>query len=284
MPELPEVESIRKQLEKFLTGHKIQSVEVKNKRIFPGDEKEVVGAKFVGARRFGKVTVLDLDNKKSLAIHVKMTGQLIYRGPNLPNPPEMSPKVSGGAPPSVHTHVVFDLDRGGVLYYNDFRRFGWIKIYDSEKLKDQSEFVGKLGPEPFRDLTFDYFSEILSKTRRSIKVLLMDQQKIAGVGNIYANDALFLARISPTRPANSLTPGEQKKLYDAIHKVLEMGMKYGGSSENSFVTPDGTEGEYQRHTLVYGRQGQLCSNCKKNKFVKTMQGGRGTYFCSFCQK
>lgn len=284
MPELPEVESIRKQLDKFLKRHTIQSIEVKNRRIFQGDEKEVIGAKFTRARRFGKVTVLDLDNNKSLAIHVKMTGQLIYRGPNLPNPPEMSPKVAGGTPPSSHTHVVFDLDRGGVLYYNDFRRFGWIKVMDSDKLKESSEFLAKLGPEPFSGLTFEYFQGILAKTRRTIKVLLMDQSKIAGVGNIYANDALFLARIHPTRPANSLTPEEKKKLYDAMHKVLEKGMEYGGSSENSFVTPDGTEGEYQRHTLVYGRQGQLCSNCKKNKFVKTMLGGRGTYFCPNCQK
>lgn len=284
MPELPEVESIRKQLDKFLKGHTVQSIEVKNRRIFQGDEKEVIGAKFIGARRFGKVTVLDLDNNKSLAIHVKMTGQLIYRGPNLPNPPRMSSKVSGGTPPSAHTHVVFDLDKGGVLYYNDFRRFGWIKILSTDKVEDKGEFIGKLGPEPFSGLTFEYFQETLSKTRRTIKVLVMDQQKIAGVGNIYANDALFLSHIDPTRPANSLTPEEQKSLYDAIHEVLKKGMKYGGSSENSFVTPDGQEGEYQRHTLVYGRQGQICSNCKKDKIIKNMLGGRGTYFCPSCQK
>lgn len=283
MPELPEVESIRKQLDKFLKGHKIQSVEVKNRRIFQGNEKDIVGAKFTGARRFGKVTVLDLSNKKSLVIHVKMTGQLIYRGPNLPNPPDISPKVAGGIPGS-HTHVVFDLDRAGALYYNDLRRFGWVRIIDTEKLKDKSEFIGNLGPEPFADLTLPYFREILGKTRRSVKVVLMDQSKIAGVGNIYANDALFLSRIHPTRAANSLTAEEQKRLYDALHQVLEKGMEYGGSSENSFVTPDGAEGEYQRHTLVYGRTGQLCSHCGRHKIVKTMLGGRGTYFCPSCQK
>jgi formamidopyrimidine-DNA glycosylase len=287
MPELPEVESIRKQLDKFLKGHKIESVEVKNRRIFQGDEKEIVGAKFVNAERFGKVTVLNLSNQKSLLIHVKMTGQLIYRGPNLKPAPKMSLKVSGGVP-GPHTHVIFNLDSGGVLYYNDLRRFGWLKIVDSSKLKVQSEFLGKLGPEPFRDLTFEYFAEILGKTRRTIKVLVMDQQKIAGVGNIYANDALFLARIAPTRPANSLSQKEAKKLFDAIHTVLEKGMKYGGSSENSFVTPDGQEGEYQRHTLVYGRQGQMCTNpaCRQAgaKIQKVQLGGRGTYFCPNCQK
>ena len=283
MPELPEVESIRKQLDKFLKNHTIQSIEVKNRRIFEGNEKDVIGAKFTGARRFGKVTVLDLNNKKSIAIHVKMTGQLIYQGPNFPKPPKMSPKVTGGVP-GPHTHVIFTLDRKGVLYYNDFRRFGWIKVVDTDKLKDKDGFIGKLGPEPFSDLTFDYFKEILEKTRRTIKVLIMDQARIAGVGNIYANDALFLSRISPSRAANSLSDKEKKKLYDAIHNVLKEGMKYGGSSENSFVTPDGQEGQYQRHTLVYGRQGQICGNCKKAKFVKTMLGGRGTYFCPQCQK
>ncbi len=282
MPELPEVESIRKQLDKFLCGHTIQSIEVRNRRIFPDREKDTIGAKFTGTRRFGKVTVLDLSNKKSLLIHVKMTGQLIYRGPNLPNPPDISPKVTGGVPGS-HTHVVFDLDRGGALYYNDFRRFGWLRIVKTADV-EKTGLVGKMGPEPFKDLTLGYFKAVLGKTRRSLKVLLMDQQKIAGVGNIYANDALFLARISPKRPADSLTPKEQKKLYEAIHTVLKKGMEYGGSSENSFVTPDGTEGEYQHYTLVYGRQGQVCSHCRKHKIIKTMLGGRGTYYCPSCQK
>lgn len=282
MPELPEVESIRKQLEKFLTGHTIESVEVKNRRIFQGDEKEIIGAKFVGARRFGKVTVLDLSNKKSLMIHVKMTGQLLYRGPNFPSPSQISKKVVGGVP-GTHTHVIFNLDKKGVLYFNDLRRFGWIKIVLTSEV-EKTGLVGKMGPEPFAGLTFEKFQIAIAKTRRPIKVVLMDQEKIGGVGNIYANDALFLARILPKRPASSLDEAEQDKLYKAIHSVLKEGMKYGGSSENSFVTPDGQEGEYQRHTLVYGKQGQLCFNCKKEKITKNMLGGRGTYFCASCQK
>ncbi|MBP9687758.1 DNA-formamidopyrimidine glycosylase, partial [Candidatus Woesebacteria bacterium] len=124
---------------------------------------------------------------------------------------------------------------------------------------------------------------ITSKTRRPIKVVLMDQEKLAGVGNIYANDALWLSKIAPTRPSNSLTVEEKNALYEAIHSVLKEGMKYGGSSENSFVTPDGTEGEYQRHTLVYGKQGNVCAHCNVNIIIKTMIGGRGTYSCPFCQ-
>lgn len=281
MPELPEVESIRLQLQKFLIGHKIESVEVKNRRIFPGDEKEIIGAKFIKTRRFGKVTILDLDNNKSLMIHVKMTGQVIYRGPNLAKP-MLSPKISGGLG-GPHTLVIFTLDKIGMIYYNDFRRFGWIKIVDT-KLVEVTDLVGKMGPEPFVGLTIEHFKKVLSKTRRAVKVLIMDQSKIAGIGNIYANDALYLSKIHPARPANSLNEEETKNLYDAIHDVLKDGMKYGGSSENSFVTPDGGEGQYQRHTLVYGKQGTLCNVCKKEKIIKIMISGRGTYYCPYCQK
>ncbi|RJR29446.1 bifunctional DNA-formamidopyrimidine glycosylase/DNA-(apurinic or apyrimidinic site) lyase [Candidatus Microgenomates bacterium] len=283
MPELPEVESIKLQLERFLKGHKVESVDARNRRIFQGDEAEIIGAKFIAARRFGKVLVLDLDNKKSLAIHVKMTGQLIYRGKNLPNPPKLSSKVTGGLPGS-YTQVIFNLDKASKLYFNDFRRFGWIKILITRNLEKQDSLLGKLGPEPFKDLTLEYFKEQLGKTRRAIKVQLMDQAKIAGVGNIYANDALFLAMISPSRPANSLTDEESEKLFNAIHEVLRNGMKYGGSSENTFVTPDGTEGLYQRHTLVYAKQGQACVSCKKEKIKKIQLGGRGTFYCEACQK
>lgn len=290
MPELPEVESIRKQLEMYAKGHHIESVEVKNRRIFQGEEGQLIGAKMEGFRRFGKVTIIDLDNGKSMMIHVKMTGQLIYKGPNLDSKKKVSPKVVGGVP-GVHTHVIFDLDHGGKLYYNDLRRFGWVKVVDTKDV-ETTDLVGKMGPEPHFEghyaghsrLTLEYFREVLSKTKRAIKVVIMDQAKIGGVGNIYANDALYLSKIDPKRPASSLTESEQQLLFDSIHEVLKEGMKHGGSSENSFVTPDGGEGEYQRHTLVYGKQGELCKVCGKEKIKKNMLGGRGTYFCSFCQK
>lgn len=287
MPELPEVESIRLQLDKFLKHHIIESIEVRNRKIFPDDEKKIIGAKFARARRFAKVLVLDLNNNYSLMIHVKMTGQLVYRGPNLPHPPELSKKVSDGLG-GRHTHVTFHLDQKAKLYYNDFRRFGWIRIVPTQEV-EKTGLVGKIGPEPFdsaqgRPFDLEYFGQMLAKTRRPIKVVIMDQEKIGGVGNIYANDALFLAKILPSRPASSLTGEEQKSLFDAIHSVLAEGLKYGGSSENTFVTPDGTEGQYQRHTLVYGKLGQICSLCKKEKIVKNMLGSRGTFFCPSCQK
>jgi len=281
MPELPEVETIRGQLEKYLRGHKVSGVDAHYKN-FEGQGKDLIGGKVVNVRRFGKVTVIDFDNGFSIVAHIKLTGQFIYRGPNLENVPDLSKKVIGGVP-GKHTHVIFKLDKKGNLYYNDVRRFGWIKIVKTSQVEN-IPFISKLGPEPFGKLTFELFSQILSKSSRPIKIVLMDQEKIGGVGNIYANDALWLAKINPKRPANSLLPEEQKKLYDAIHKVLKEGIKYGGSSELAYVTPDGKEGQYQKHTLAYGWEGEPCERCHKAKFVKYFLGGRGTYFCPVCQK
>ena len=282
MPELPEVETVKLQLEKYLKGHKIENVQINATKIFSGNPKDLVDAKVKGVRRFAKVLSIDLSNGFSIVIHIKLTGQLIYRGANLKQPPRLSNKVVGGIP-GKHTHVVFELDKGGFLYYNDVRRFGWIKIVKSDKLQ-VTGFIGKLGPEPFRDLTLEHFKRVLSKTKRAIKVVLMDQTKIGGVGNIYANDALWLAKIDPKRPANELQSDEVTELYEAIHEVLKAGMKYGGASELAFVTPDGKEGEYQKHTLAYGHQGEPCSRCHKAKFTKYFLSGRGTYVCPVCQK
>ena len=144
--------------------------------------------------------------------------------------------------------------------------------------------MGKLGPEPFGKLTPDYFRNILSKSSRVIKVLIMDQTKIGGLGNIYANDALWLSKINPSRSGNKLSESEVKDLYNAIGEVLKSGLKFGGSSENTYVTPDGKEGSYQKHSLVYGHDGEICKHCKLKKIKKYFLGGRGTYYCPECQK
>jgi len=290
MPELPEVETMRLQLKRFLVGHDIASVEVKNRKTFQGDENKILNSKVMGVRRFGKVSVIDLANGYSILTHVKLTGQFIYRGPNLPKPQELSKKVTGGVP-GPHTLVIFNLDRNGTLYYNDVRRFGWIRIEKTEDV-EKEKFIIKLGPEPHVAessagqalLTLDLFKEILSKTSRAVKVVLMDQEKMGGVGNIYANDALWLSKVNPKTPAKSLDPKSVKKLYEAIITVLKAGIKYGGASELAFVTPDGTEGNYQNHTLVYGHEGEPCERCHKARINKFFLSGRGTYSCPFCQK
>lgn len=279
MPELPEVETIRKGLQNYLVGHVIESVEVRNRKIFSTDATLVSRVKITGVRRFAKILAIDLSNAQSLVIHVKLTGQLIYRGPNLKNPPKLSHKVLGL--PGKHTHVIFHLDRGGILYYNDIRKFGWIKLV-------KSNFITKTGPEPFAGLTKEKFFETVSKYKTPIKPLLMDQEKIGGIGNIYANDALWLSKIHPKRAANSLTSKEKSSLYDAILAVLKNGLEYHGASELAFVNPDGGEGSYQEHFLAYAQEGKLCQRpaCRQAgaKIQKYFLAGRGTYFCPGCQK
>jgi len=281
MPELPEVETIKLQLNKYIVGHKIEKVEVRYKKIFEGSPAKVKSAKIKGVRRFGKVLSIDLNNDYSIVIHIKLTGQLIYRGPKLRPAPALSVKVSDGLG-GKHTHVIFHLDKDGKLFYNDFRKFGWIKVVKTEDV-EEIPFIKKLGPEPFKDLTPEYFAEVLSSTKRAVKVVLMDQSKIGGVGNIYANDALWLAQIHPATPAKDIKPKKVKELYHAVEQVLQRGLADGGASELSFVTPDGTEGNYQEHFLAYGKGGKKCPRCG-SVFEKSKIGGRGAVYCSVCQK
>jgi len=168
------------------------------------------------------------------------------------------------------------------LYYNDLRQFGWIRIIKSSKLKDQS-FFKDLGPEFFKDLDFEKFKNIVSKSNLAIKVLIMDQKRMSGVGNIYANDALFEAKIDPRRSANQIASEEAKRLFDSILKVLKRGLESGGASELSYVNVLGQDGGYQKHFLVYGREKESCRVCK-TPIKKIYLGGRGTYFCPNCQR
>ncbi len=281
MPELPEVENIRIQLDKYLTGHVVEDVEVRNEKSFQGETEKVIGGKVEDVRRFGKLLVIDLDNNYSLAIHVKMTGQLIYRGKNLSNSPELTDVVKGGLG-GKYTHVIFQLNNDSTLYFNDLRKFGWIKVVRTEDV-EKMDFVDRLGPEPLNDLTLEYLVKLCGSSTRAIKILLMDQSKIGGVGNIYANDALFLAKIHPERKSSSLNHDEIKKLFNSTEEVLKKGLKYGGSSQSSYVRPDGTSGKYQEHFIVYGKAGKPCPVCG-TKIERIKVGGRGTFFCPSCQK
>lgn len=286
MPELPEVETIRRGLERYLVGKKITGVEVRLRKIFSGDTNKVVGGRVKDVRRRGKINIIDLDNGQSLLIHLKLTGQLVYH--------RDGQKFVGGHPipfaggkvlPAKSTHVIFDFSDGSRLFYNDVRQFGWIKVVPSSQLIASSD-IGRLGPEPFdKEFTVDYLKQIFSKTSKPIKLVLMDQEKIAGVGNIYANDALNLAKISPRRPSKSLKEEEIRILRDSILRVLEDGLKFGGSTgaDEAFVNVEGKPGSYQEHFRVYQRAGQKCPNCGGT--IKRIElGGRGTFFCSKCQK
>ena len=282
MPELPEVETIRRGLQKHLVGHTITDIDIRLSKQFSGKHKSILGAKVIAARRFGKGLLIDLDNGFSLAIHVKMTGQLLYR---------KVAKVSGVSKvseativelPDKYTHVIFLLDNGAVLYYRDIRQFGWVKVLPTKEASELP-FFKNLGPEPLKDLTFEMFASLLNKAKTPIKLLLMDQTKIAGIGNIYANDALYRAKIHPKRPANSLSKIEQKGLFEAIENVLKKGIEVGGASERYYVDVLGGRGKYQNFFLVYQKTGEKCKRCGAI-IEKTVLGGRGTFFCPACQR
>lgn len=285
MPELPEVETIKLGLQKYIVGKTIEDVEVRLRRIFSGDEKNIVNAKITGVERFGKGLVINLNNGYSIAAHIKLTGQFIYRDSTTSNI-KLSSKV-GEKLPNKFTHVMFKLDKNAFLHYNDIRQFGWIKVLKTKDLKT-IPFFKDLGPEPLPSsgqaaLTLNLFEKIVKSSNVAIKPLIMDQKKIGGIGNIYANDALFWAKIHPERKAKDLKNNEIKELYNAILYVLKKGLKNGGASELNYVNALGQEGKYQHHFLAYAQDGKPCSRCK-NIIKKITLGGRGTYFCESCQK
>lgn len=296
MPELPEVETIRMGLEKYVVGHRILDVNFDNPKSFQGSTGQIQGATIIGVRRVGKGLILDLDNGFSLAIHIKLTGQLIYSDEKTKDIPVSKNKV--GTIPNKFTHVTFTLSgnpstssgpsEDAKLYYNDQRRFGWIKVLKTEEVA-KMPFFRDMGPEPFVGqassgqalLSLERFKFIVGKKVTKIKPLLMDQTNIGGIGNIYANDALYLAGIDPGRSGKTLTEEEIEKLYEAILTVLKKGFETGGASELSFVNVLGQEGGYQNHTLAYGKKGK-CPRCG-GAFQFKKLGGRGTYFCPGCQ-
>lgn len=279
MPELPEVETIKIGLEKYLVGHKILGIEVREPKIFQGEKKDVVGTEIKSIKRIGKGLIVELNNEFALAIHLKLTGQIIYRDKKTENLP-VSDRAGGGLPSNL-TRVIIELDKDAFLYYNDLRKFGWIKVIKKDAVKNLP-FFKEMGPEPFKDLTFEKFKEIVSVFGSPIKIVLMDQKKIGGIGNIYANEALFEAGIDPRRKAKSLNDSEIKRLYDAILLVLKRGIEYGGSSDVNFVNALGQNGKYQEHFLVYGRTGESCKRCD-GTVKRIVLGGRGTFFCPACQ-
>lgn len=289
MPELPEVETLRLGLTRYIVDHTIDKVEVKLKKLVHGDIHHIEGAKIKEIKRFGKGLVIELDNHYAIAIHIKLTGQLIYRGPNAPKKITIS-KDKVGTVPNRWTHVIFHLDKGGLLCYNDLRQFGWIKIIKTEEVQ-KLPFFKELGPEPpvakalegQASLTLDKFKQLVKKAKGPIKPLLMDQTKMSGIGNIYANDGLFDAGIDPRRKTPTLSPKEIETLYNSILKVLQKGLTYHGATELNFVNALGEEGGYQQHFLVYAREGEKCRNCS-SIIEKFKLGGRGTYVCPVCQR
>lgn len=277
MPELPEVETIRRTLEARLRGLRIQSVEPVRPRFirFPtaGEFRaRVEGSAFTAFGRRGKYLILTLSTGDRMVVHLRMTGRLIYARPGDPRPK--------------HTHLVFHLSDGGELRYVDQRTFGGVTLAGptGTALPPSLRGLEELGVEPLSpDFTVERLRRALGGRRGRIKGLLLDQRLIAGLGNIYADEALFRARVHPLRPAGSLRPPEVAALHRAIGDVLRQAIEMNGTTFYSYVDGEGNRGDMARFLDVYGREGQPCRACGRRIEV-IRAGGRGARFCPGCQR
>ncbi|MGI5827708.1 MAG: DNA-formamidopyrimidine glycosylase [Patescibacteria group bacterium] len=284
MPELPEVETIVRQLNQVIRGKTVAQVRVFRKKSFRGNKKLLLGKLVTKTRRKAKVILIDFETDfPKLLIHLKMTGQLIFV--------DKDKQVAGGHPtlewlaqhPVKHTRVEIKFKDGSSLFFNDMRVFGWVKVIGNQKSLDQ-ELKEFSGIEPLAsEFTVSSLASALSASSRPVKLVLMDQKKVAGVGNIYANDVLWDAGIDPRRPAKTLNTQEIRKLHESLNKIIELGIKYGGTSQSSYRQLLGEEGDYQYHFLVYKKEGSACQRCG-TIIQKTKLGGRGTFYCQYCQK
>jgi formamidopyrimidine-DNA glycosylase len=267
MPELPEVETVKRELEKFLVKKRSLKVSVLDARVLRGLSSRSFARMLANVSvkkvlRRGKTIIIELSNKKFLVVHLKMTGQLVYPG-------------------SIRkqTRVVFHLATGKLLTFNDMRVFGELRVLDDWR---SLLFIKKLGPEPYEISSVDFKDMLRSKTTK-IKPLLMDQTFIAGIGNLYAAEVLFRAKINPSRPANRLSGKEKELLFNEIIDTLNEAIRHKGSSIDQYVQLDGSQGRFVEHHQVYDRKGEPCFVCK-TPIQRIALGGRGTYFCPKCQK
>lgn len=288
MPELPEVETVRTGLSRLLPGHTVKSVTYDNPKSFPNSESDVktylIGAAVMDVRRRAKVLIIDLDNDYSLVIHLKMTGQLVYVkkgggrfGAGHPNDSLI------GKLPDRSTRVTMKLDNA-TLHFNDQRKFGWVKLIPTIEI-DNLDFFKKVGPEPLSaDFDAKQFTLRLYRRRNtSIKAALLDQTVIAGIGNIYADESLWGARINPATTVKELSETKVTKLFEEIRFVLKLAIEKGGSSDRNYIDAEGKKGSYLKFARVFRRETQPCPRCG-TAIVKTRVAGRGTHFCPICQK
>lgn len=291
MPELPEVETIKRELKNPLVGKTITEIEVLSAKQFPQAIDLVRGQTITALERIGKNLLLRLAKNNYLHIHLKMTGQLIYRTAEeiqkqakLPFPDITKPHPAWEVTflPNRHTRVVLHLSSGDRLYFNDLRKFGYIKLISTSQYQ---AIAAKLGTDALGEgLKVSDLVKELRRSNLSIKVFLLDQTKLAGIGNIYASEILFEAKLNPFTKASDLSSGDAKVLLAAIVLVLKRAVASKGTSakDEAYLRPFGQKGEYQTKAKVYGREGQPCPLCGL-PIVSQKQAQRTTYFCPSCQ-
>ena len=285
MPELPEVETIKRGLSKYIIKQKIKNIQVLCEKSFQSEKNcgALEGACITKIRRFGKALVIDLDNQKSLMIHLRMTGQLIY------DPKDRTERFAAGHPsdnfldqlPNKQTRVIIELENG-TLYFNDQRKFGFIKVLDTRSV-EKDPFIKKLAPEPW-SMPVDEFYEKLKKHKNSpIKAIILDQTIICGLGNIYADESLFMSSIHPSTKAGQITKSQAEAIIKNAKIVMEKSIASGGSTLKDYKKADGKRGDYlDKFAQVFNRQGQPCPRCGTT-IEKIKVAGRGTHICPNCQ-
>ena len=285
MPELPEVETIKRQLTKKIIGKVIEDIQILSPKNFIGDRKLVINHQIIDVQRYGKVLVIKLLNNKTKSVtnyyfnfHLKMTGQILY-AQNIDNAKysNIIPLAKTNMMPGRSTRIIIRFTDHSGIFFNDSRKFGWIKISKTPLIPKGIDILNN-------QFTQKLLTDILKTSNKPIKQLLLNQDLLTGIGNIYANDALFLAHIHPQRSSKSLTNKEIKLLYTSIIKVINQGIKDNGSSgaDEAFIDTNGHKGSHQRHFLVYQQEDKPCIKC--HTLIKRIkQLGRSSFYCSKCQ-
>jgi formamidopyrimidine-DNA glycosylase len=273
MPELPEVETVRRGLEPVVAGRRLERVEILDSRLVRPFEPLEVGAELEGEQvesldRRGKYLIFRFESGRVLLVHLRMTGSFVYA-------------PAGSLPDDPHRRAVLTLDNEADVAYRDVRRFGtWLVLEPGELDPYLAE---RLGDEPFSEaFTPRVLAERLRGRRAPVKAVLLDQRSLAGMGNIYADEALWRARVHPLRPAGDLTTAEVKRVHAGIRAALELGIARQGATLSDYRTADGERGGMQEEFEAYGREGEPCSRCGR-PISKIRAAGRGTWFCSRCQ-
>ena len=288
MPELPEVETVRRGLAELLPGRVVARVTVFNSpKSFPNAPADVeqflYGACVTAVRRRAKVLMIDLDTQYSLVVHLKMTGQLIFRGVQ---------SFAGGHPndsligelPDRSTRVQVDFVDGSRLFFNDQRKFGWVKLLPTDEVKNLP-FMQKVGPEPLDPQTRaeDFIQRIRRRQNSMVKPAFLDQTVIAGVGNIYADEALWAAQIHPQTRVKNISDQQLNTLFNELRQILQLSIDQGGSTDKNYVDAEGRKGNYLTFARVFRREGQACHRHPDQEVIKLKVGGRGTHICPVCQ-
>ncbi len=304
MPELPEVETIKRGLEPLILKKKIIQVEVdKNtQKAFVGDEAKVVDEVVTGLRRRGKALLIDLSNNYTMMIHLRMTGQLIWRDAAFVRAASSEGLVqeeydemvkhqfAAGHPsknftadlPNAQTRVTFEFEEG-TLYFNDQRKFGFVKVLPTEAV-EQEKFIAELAKEPWEMTVQELYSQCQRHAKAPIKAVLLDQKIIAGLGNIYADESLFYASVHPATKAGELSEAQVGLILEGARSVMMASIDSGGSTMATYVKPDGSTGSYlENFAQVFRREGRPCIRCGET-ILKTRVAGRGTHYCPKCQK